>query len=171
MKKNKSGQRVQILESERGLSAKNWAWLEIFLNRIGRRVDFYERKGLFCKIYGADRYLPELTWAETVLGRSIWIGWPRCVWARGAAALLAGAEAPAAEAHRTCLIWPSGGRIERALAWDGIRSMRNPPGPRARGGEAQDEVRQGGGGSARRRNNGERRSGLGKGPRASNSSA
>ena len=79
-----------------GLSAKNWAWLEIFLNRIGRRVDFYERKGLFCKIYGADRYLPELTWAETVLGRSIWIGWPRCVWARGAAALLAGAEAPAA---------------------------------------------------------------------------
>jgi len=150
VKKTRSGQRVQILESERGLSAKNWAWLEIFLNRIGRRVDFYERKGLFCKIYGADRYLPELTWAETVLGRSIWIGWPRCVWARGAAALLAGAEAPAAEAHRTCQIWPSGGRIERALAWDGVRSMRNPPGPRARGGEARGDVRQGGGGPARR---------------------
>ena len=80
----------------RGLNVKNWAWLEIFLNRIGRRVDFYERKGLFCKIYGADRYLPELTWAETVLGRSIWIGWPRCVWARGAAALLAGDGVPAA---------------------------------------------------------------------------
>ena len=66
------------------------------MNRIGRRVDFYERKGLFCKIYGADRYLPELTWAETVLGRSIWIGWPRCVWARGAAALIAGDGVPAA---------------------------------------------------------------------------
>ena len=70
--------------------------MEIFLNRIGRRVDFYERKGLFCKIYGADRYLPELTWAETVLGHPIWIGWSRCVWARGAAALLAGDGVPAA---------------------------------------------------------------------------
>ena len=92
-------------------------------------------------------------------------------WARGAAARLAGAPFPRRRLTGLGQIWPSRGRIERALAWDGLRGMHNPPGPCARGGEARGDVRQGGGGSARRRNDGERRSSLGKGPRASNSSA
>ena len=41
----------------RGLSAKNWVWLELFLNRLGRRVYFKEVGGLFSKRAGLKRYL------------------------------------------------------------------------------------------------------------------
>ena len=44
-----------------------------------------------------------------------------------------------------------GANLSGALAWDGVRGMRNPPGPRARGGEALGGVCGTGGGSMRRR--------------------
>ena len=67
--------------------------------------------------------------------------------------------------------WPFGGQIEWALAWDGVRGMRNPPGCSEQRSEAWDGMRGGGGGRTRRSIAGEHRSGLGKGSRASNSSA
>ena len=41
----------------RGLKAKNWAWLELFLSRLGRRVYFKQAGGLFSKRAGMKRYL------------------------------------------------------------------------------------------------------------------
>ena len=43
-------------EKLRGLSAKNWAFLELFLNRLGWRVDFEEAEGLFSKNIRAKGY-------------------------------------------------------------------------------------------------------------------
>ena len=60
----------------------------------------------------------------------------RTGWARGTAVQDTGDLAPRrsfAGARRTR---PSGARFDSILAWDGLRGMRNPPGPRARGGEA-----------------------------------
>ena len=46
-----------ILEKLRGLCAKNWALLEIFLNRRGLRVESGKTQGLFRKIARPKGYL------------------------------------------------------------------------------------------------------------------
>ena len=44
------------LGKSRGLSAKNWAWLELLLNRRGLRVDSRNGRGLFSKSARLKRY-------------------------------------------------------------------------------------------------------------------
>ena len=46
-----------ILEKFRGLSSKNWALLEIFLNKRGLRVESGKTQGLFRKIARPKGYL------------------------------------------------------------------------------------------------------------------
>ena len=57
MQKDKGWTAGLISKKISGLSAKNWAWLELFLNRLGRRVYFKEVGGLFSKRAGLKRYL------------------------------------------------------------------------------------------------------------------
>ena len=77
-------------------------------------------RGSFAKGAGADRYLPELTWAGSVLGRSIWIARPGKV-GRGSG----GAR------QRVAGVCQSGApRLGSAcgLVVGGVRVVRNPPG-------------------------------------------
>ena len=95
----------------------------------------------------------------------------RTGWARGTAAQDTGNLAPRrsfAGARRT---WPSGARFDSILAWDGLRGMRNPPGPRARGGEACRGLATARLGCGRRWNVGVRCPGLGARIQAIGSSA
>ena len=90
-----------ISKKLKGLSAKNWAWLEIFLHSHGLRFDIRKGGGLFSKSGSADRFPGCLSRAGN---ESRPLDLHRAVQrerARGAAALTAGAEAAASARCRS----------------------------------------------------------------------
>ena len=58
-----------IFKKLRGLLAKFWAKLQLFLKRDGLRVIFGKTQGLLYKFANADRFLSRLTSAWFVSGR------------------------------------------------------------------------------------------------------
>ena len=64
-------------EKLRGLSAKNWAWLELLLNYMDCRLKTKESRDSFAKSTGADHFLVWLTSALSDLSRRMPIRWFR----------------------------------------------------------------------------------------------
>ena len=136
--------------------------MELFLNRLGRRVYFKEVGGLFSKRAGLKRYLQIRAIGSRSDG-SDWIGprsnrdrWNRIEgpWEFGRVGWRRDSPESISRARRIAGVGQSiAPRVNstRIWVWGGLRNTRNPPRASAGLGDGRCSVHSEGGGSARRR--------------------